>query len=88
MFLDSGKCFGFWDVFLDSGKCFGFWEVFLDSGTCFGFWDVFLDSGTCFGFWEVFCPYETRYKHYPDQGSNTCDCIDLYSALVLHIIIL
>ena len=20
--LDSGKCFGFWEVFLDSGKCF------------------------------------------------------------------
>ena len=35
MFLDSGKCFGFWDVFLDSGKCFGFWDVFLDSGKCF-----------------------------------------------------
>ena len=34
MFLDSGKCFGFWDVFLDSG-------MFLDSGKCFGFWDVF-----------------------------------------------
>ena len=28
MFLDSGKCFGFWEVFLDSGKCFGFREVF------------------------------------------------------------
>ena len=22
MFLDSGTCFGFWEVFLDSGKCF------------------------------------------------------------------
>ena len=54
MFLDSGKCFGFWEVFLDSGKCFGFWEVFLDSGKCFGFWEVVLDSGKCFGFWEVF----------------------------------
>ena len=38
---------------LDSGKCFGFWEVFVDSGTCFGFWEVFwilgrvLDSGKC-----------------------------------------
>ena len=48
MFLDSGTCFGFWEVFLDSGTCFGFWDVFLDSGKCFGFWDVFLDSGTCF----------------------------------------
>ena len=28
MFLDSGKCFGFWNVFLDSEKCFGFWEAF------------------------------------------------------------
>ena len=45
MFLNSGKCFGFWEVFLDSGKCFGFWEVFLDSGTCFGFWEVFWVLG-------------------------------------------
>ena len=28
MFLDSGTCFGLWDVFLDSGKCFGIWEAF------------------------------------------------------------
>ena len=28
MFLDSGTCFGLWDVFLDSGKCFGIWEEF------------------------------------------------------------
>ena len=46
--MDSGKCFGFWDIFFASGKCFGFWDVFLDSGKCFGFWDVFLDSGKCF----------------------------------------
>ena len=58
---DSGKCFGFWDVFLHSGKCFGFWDVFLDSGKCFGFWDVFLDPGKCFGFWGAFCPYEPPY---------------------------
>ena len=31
MFLDSGKCFGFWGVFLDSGKCF--WIL----GRVFGF---------------------------------------------------
>ena len=59
--LDSGKCFGFWEVFLDSGKCFGFWEVFLDSGKCFWILGSVLDSGKCFwilgsvfGFWEVF----------------------------------
>ena len=46
--------------FLDSGKCFGFWNVFLDSGRCFGFWEVFFYSGTSYGFWEVLCPYETR----------------------------
>ena len=40
--------------FLDSGTCFGFWQVFLDSGTCFRFWQVFLNSETCFEFWEVF----------------------------------
>ena len=54
--LDSGKCFGFWDVFLDSGTCFRILGSRLDSGMCFwilgsvfGFWDVFLDSGvgTC-----------------------------------------
>ena len=39
---------------LDSGKCFGFWEVFLDSGTCFGLWDVFWILGRVFGFLEVF----------------------------------
>ena len=63
-------------------RVFGFWDVFWILGS------VFFYSGKSYGFWEVFCPYETRYKHYPDQGSNTCDCIDLYSALVLHIIIL
>ena len=57
-------------------------KIQILSHNTFRFWDVFwilgrvLDSGKCFGFWEVFCPYETRYKHYPDQGSNTCDCID------------
>ena len=68
MFLDSGKCFGFWDVFLDSGKCFGLWEVFLDCGTCFWILGSVLDSGTCFrilgsvfGFWGAFCPYEPPY---------------------------
>ena len=56
--------FGFWEVFLDSGLCFGFWdvfwilEVFLDCGMCFGFWKCFwilgcvLDSGGVFGFWD------------------------------------
>ena len=40
--LDSGMCFGFWEVFLNSRKChFGFWEVVwilgcvLDFGKCF-----------------------------------------------------
>ena len=82
------EVFWFRDMFLDSGKC-------LDSGTCFwilgrvlDFVKCFFYSGTSYGFWEVFCPYQTRYKHYPDQGSNTCDCNDLYSALVPHIIIL
>ena len=42
MVLNSGKCFGFWEVFLDSGKCF--WIL----GSVFGFWEVFLDSGKCF----------------------------------------
>ena len=43
MFLDPGKCFGFWEVFWDPGKCFGFWEVFLD-------WILgsVMDSGKCF----------------------------------------
>ena len=63
--------------YLDSGKCFGFWNVFLDSGTCFGFWEVFfilgrvMDSGKCF----------VPMRH---GNCNTCDCIDLYSALVPH----
>ena len=37
MFLDSGKCFGFWKVFLDSKKCFWFQGSVLDSGKCFVF---------------------------------------------------
>ena len=49
-------------MFLDSGKCFGFWDVFLDSGMCFWILGRVLDSGTCFGFWEVFCPYEPPYR--------------------------
>ena len=53
-YLDSGTCFGFWEVCSDSGKCFGFWDVFLDSGKCFGFWEVFWILGRVFGFWEVF----------------------------------
>ena len=47
---------------LDSGTCFGFWEIFLDSGMCFWILGSVLDSGTCFGFWEVFCPYEPPYR--------------------------
>ena len=31
--LNSGKCFGFWEVFLNSEKCFGFPEVFLIFGS-------------------------------------------------------
>ena len=80
--LDSGKCFGFGDMFLDSGTRFWILGRVLDFVKCFFY------SGTSYGFWEVFCPYQTRYKHYPDQGSNTCDCNDLYFALVPHIIIL
>ena len=41
MFLDSGKCLGFWEVLLDSGKCFGSWEVFWILGSV-------LDSRKCF----------------------------------------
>ena len=26
--IDSGMCFGLWEVFLNSRKCFEFWEVF------------------------------------------------------------
>ena len=62
MFLDSGKCFGFWDVFLDSGMCFWILGSVLDSGMCFWILGSVLDSGTCFGFWEVFCPYEPPYR--------------------------
>ena len=54
MFLDSGSV-------LDSGKCFGFWEVFWILERVFGFCKVFLDSEKCFGFWEAFCPYEPPY---------------------------
>ena len=46
MFLDSGKCFGFWDVFLDSGKRFGFWKAFSILGSVFGFWEAFWMLGT------------------------------------------
>ena len=64
--LDSGKCFGFWEVLwilgsvLDSGKCFGILERVLDSGKCFVVWEVFwimgnvFDYGKCFVMWEVF----------------------------------
>ena len=69
VFLNSGKCFGFWEVFFGFwevfcilGSVFGFWEGFLNSGTCFGFWEVFLDSRKCFGIWEVFWPYEPPYN--------------------------
>ena len=40
--LDSGKCF--WilgSVILDSGKCYGFWDVFWILGSVFEFWEVF-----------------------------------------------
>ena len=33
--LDSGKCFGFWNVFLDSAKCFWILRSVLDSGKRF-----------------------------------------------------
>ena len=48
MFLDSGKCFGFWEVLWILGSVFGFWDVFLDSGTCFWILGSVLDSGKCF----------------------------------------
>ena len=54
MYLDSGKRVRILGRVLDSGMCFGFWEVFWVLGRVFGFWDVFwilgsvLDSGTCF----------------------------------------
>ena len=34
MFLDSGKCFGFWKVILSSGKCLGLWEGFVPTSHC------------------------------------------------------
>ena len=46
-FLDSGKCFGFWNVFLDSGRCFGFWEVF------FLFWDELWILGSALSLWDT-----------------------------------
>ena len=52
--LDSGKCFGFWEVFwilgsvLDSGKCFWILGSVLDSGKCFWIVGSVLDSGKCF----------------------------------------
>ena len=71
---------------LDSGTCFGFWEVFCDSGTCFGFWDMLwmdmfwilgrvLDSGMFFGFWDMFwilgCVLHSKKSFVPmSQGSN------------------
>ena len=33
---------------MDSGTCFGFWEVFLESRTCFWILGSVLDSGKCF----------------------------------------
>ena len=41
VYLDSGKCVRILGRVLDSGTCFGFWDVFwilgsvLGSGTCF-----------------------------------------------------
>ena len=52
--LDSGKCFGFWEVFRILGRfrilgsVFGFWEAFWHSGKCFGILGSVLDSGKCF----------------------------------------
>ena len=33
--MDSGKCFGFWEVLVDSGKCLWILGSVLDSGKCF-----------------------------------------------------
>ena len=68
MLLDSGTCFGFWEVFLDSGTCFRFWHVFWILESVFGFWEVFFDSGTCFGFWEVFWILAGAHQWAPDSG--------------------
>ena len=53
--VDSGKCFGFWEVFwilenvLDSGRCFWILGSVLDSEGCFWILGSVLDSGKCFG---------------------------------------
>ena len=56
MILDSGP-----DVVLDSGKCFGYWDVFLDSGTCFWMGSV-LESGKCFVLMSHRRNYTTQQK--------------------------
>ena len=76
MFLDSGKCFGFWEVFRILGRVFGFWEVFRILGRVFEFWEVFWILGSVFGFWEVFCPYEPPYF-----------CVIFLSSILLSILI-
>ena len=53
MFLNSGKCFGFWDV--SSG---GLWNVFWILASIFEFKKVF-------GFWDVFWIWERVLS--PDQ---------------------
>ena len=54
MFLDSGKCFGFWEVFCSVGSVLDPWKC-LYPERCFGFLEGLLDYGKWFGFWEVFC---------------------------------
>ena len=45
--LDSGKCFGRWDVFWILRSVFGFW-------TCFEFWTCFWNLGSVSDFVKSF----------------------------------
>ena len=47
VFLDSGP-----DVVLDSGKCFGYWDVFWILGSVFG-WEVFWNLGSVLSLWAT-----------------------------------
>ena len=69
--LDSGTFFGFWEGFWILERVFGFWEVFWILGGVFFILGRVMDSGKCF----------VPMRH---GNCNTCDCIDLYSALVPH----
>ena len=69
--LDSGTYFWILGSVLDSGTCFWILGGVLDFGRCFFILGRVMDSGKCF----------VPMRH---GNCNTCDCIDLYSALVPH----